>query len=171
MKKFVTLLVVLGSLGGLFYLVGLILPRVHSTTSRASFVSKPDEIFDVLVDIANWEYWYPGLENVDQLPDRSGKALYELTGQDGERRLLELASMDRPMRFQAFLFTGDQRETLRCDIKWYGEGSVVRVTLQGDTKEPWRRALRLFQDEHTSLGSFLLELGRRVGEDVEPEDL
>ncbi len=171
MKKFVTLLFVLGAFGGAFYLIGMVLPRVHSATSRATFTVQPGAIYQVLVDIEHWDEWHPAIADLQRLPDRNGREVWGVTGKDHKRWELELGQTEDPIRFQAFFVRGKDRETFRAEMRWLGEGSIMRVTEQGDTPEPWRRALRMFRDAHEPLSDVLRALGNRLGEQVAPEEL
>ena len=171
MRKFLTLLFVLGAVAGVFYLVGLILPRVHTRTARAEFTSQPTVLYDAIADIEAWDEWGPDMAHIERQPDRRDQELFEVLEPDGDRWLIELGACERPLHFQVFFEHGSERETFRCELHRFGEGSTLRVTEQGSTPDPWRRALHLFRNEQLSLTDFLGALGRRIGENVKPEDV
>ncbi len=169
MKRYLTLLAVLGAIGGVLYLVGLVLPRTHSATSRTTFVAPPERVFDILADLGSWDEWHPDIASMEQLPEKNGHPMWLVIEKEGKRWELEVVESERPMRLYAYLHRGPDRETFRCELRWFGEGCVLRVTDQGETRAPLRRVQRLTRNAHTPLAQFLLAVGRRLGEQANPE--
>jgi len=170
MKRLTTLICVVGALVGVFYLVGMILPRSRATGSKTTMDSKTTEVYQAIVDLRGWPRWFPGVTRAEEGAERAGHPTWRLTDDKGEMFDLEVTSEDGSSVWIGVFERRGSRFTLRFDVKWFGEGASVFVTEQADTRSPWMRARRFFMNEHTSMPGILLALGKQLGDAVEPKD-
>jgi hypothetical protein len=170
-KKFLIFAFITGALVGLFYFVGMVLPRTNTTSCRALYKSPPDKVYAVLADIESWPQWVPWLSRVEPLPEEDRHPVWNLIDRENRPMKLEIGSAEEPLKMGATFQVEGARGNFRYEIKWFGEGCILRITEQRDHRSPWRRAARLFQDQDADKLAFLVALGGRLGETVTAEKL
>lgn len=152
--------------------IGALLPKDHVATRRARFRQPPEALWASLTAIDEYPSWRRGLERVERLPDRDGRASWRETGEHGpiaferveavkpSRLVVRIADQDLP-------FGG----TWTYEIApAEGGGSTVTITENGEVRNVIFRFLSRFVFGHTAtLDAFLDDLGRKHGEDVSPE--
>jgi polyketide cyclase/dehydrase/lipid transport protein len=170
-KRFFVLLVIAGACAGVFYVIGLVLPRTQSTASRTNFQANPQEVFKVVSDVANWDDWQPNIARVEERPEKNGHPVWHVTDREGKSWDMDITVVQEPLAFAASYELDGTKRSLRFDIKWLGQGSIVRITSLRDCRSPWVRARRGFTNEHAELLQVLLGLGRKLGEETKPEEV
>ena len=171
MKKFVTLLAIGGALTGAFYLMGMVMPRTHSVSCRATYKSDPDKVFGVFSDVEHWPQWNPMIASVQEERPEDNHPVWTLIDPKQVRTRLEIGLIDGPLKMGASFQLEGARGNLRFELKRFGDGAILRITEQRDLRSPWRRGARLFQNEYKPLMVFLESLGQRLGETVTAEAL
>ena len=171
MKKYLTLLIISGALVGLFYLVGMVMPRTRSVSCRASYKSDPEKVFAVISDVEHWPQWNTALQRVEPQPDKGGHPVWILVDQKLRQTKLEISLIDGPLKMTTGFEIEGARGNMRYELKRFGDGTVLRITEQRDIRSPWRRAARIFVNEYTPLAGILESLGRKLGETVTAEKL
>jgi polyketide cyclase/dehydrase/lipid transport protein len=170
-KKYLPLLFICGALVGLFYLVGTVMPRTRSVSSRATYKCDPDKVFAVVADVEHWPQWNPALQRVEAQPDKEGHPVWVLVDQKLKQTKIEVNLVDSPLKMAAGFEIEGARGNMRYELKHFGDGTILRITEQRDIRNPWRRAARIFENEYTPLVGFLESLGKRLGATVTAEKL
>jgi len=170
-KRFLTLVAVVGACVGLFYLVGVILPRTQSRVSRVHMLAKPDAVYRVVSDVATWPTWVPGVMSAHENGSRKDHPLWSIADNEGHTYELEVVMANDPMAFLVNYKLGDTNHTLRFDMKWYGDGSLVLVGHQREVPDRWARARHFFLVDSGSIAlPTLLALTSKMGESAKPEE-
>jgi len=165
MKWLLIALAVLAGLVLLMALVGLMLPKGHVATRRATLKRPPEEVWAVLTDVERFPEWRPDLEKVERLSETR----WVETGSYG-RMELERVEADPPRRLvgriaPGLAFGGNWTYELARD----GEGTTLSITENGEVYNPIFRFLSRFVFGHTAtLEQYLKALGRKFGEEVTP---
>ncbi len=166
-------LIVLGAIVALVVLVqvvGMTLPREHVAKSRARFAESPEVLFDAVADRASAPSWRPELEKVERLPDEDGKPVWREESDFGPMTArVDLAL--RPSRYQTTIVD----EELPFGGSWTWEfapvtgGTELTITEDGFVEPAIFRALSRFVfGYHATMDAYLVNLGAKFGEDVEP---
>lgn len=167
MKRFINWLLVIGALVGVFYLVGLIVPRSRTRKCETDIQSRPDDLYAYVSDVSTWPDWFPDVVSARQGPEKNKYPTWTLTFEGGGTAVLEVIDTLEGRSWQCFYLHEGSRHTLRFIFAWFGEGSRIQLTKIIDTRDPWDRA-KLFlwiQEEGTPLG-VLNALGLQFGETV-----
>ena len=164
MKKFFNWVLILGACVGAFYLIGLIVPRNQTQASKTTLQAKPAELFAVVSDPTTWSNWNPDVSAISERSSRDHK-MWSVTDKHARTYDLEVVLEEEPLSWQATYTIEGTRFVLHFDFKWYGEGSLARVTKTFDTSDTWLRAKRfLLPTPEASSVALLNALCQQVGE-------
>jgi uncharacterized protein YndB with AHSA1/START domain len=163
MKWLLIALAVLAGLVLLMALVGLMLPKGHVATRRATFKRPPEELWAALTDVERFPEWRPDLEKVERLSDTR----WVETGSYG-RMELERVEADPPRRLVGRIAPGLAfGGSWTYELAREGDGTVLSITENGEVYNPIFRFLSRFVFGHTAtLEQYLKALGKKFGEDV-----
>ena len=160
-------LVVLGALAAIvvtIVAVGYALPVEHQAVREGRFRQPPAEIFAVITDEKTFPAWRPSVEKVETLPDSAGRKRFRETGSDGAI-LYEVAESVPAKR----LVTRIADPSLPFGGTWSfelipdGDGTIVRITENGEVYNPVFRFVSRFVMGHTStLDRYLRDLANRL---------
>jgi hypothetical protein len=163
--------IVLGALAllaGTMAAIGAMLPRGHRATRRARFKQRPEAIYAVIAGPPDWR---SDVKEYGALPDSDGRKQWFEVSQ-GNRITYELVE-DRPPTRRV---TRIADKNLPFGGAWTIEiapdsaGSAVRVTEDGEVYNVIFRFMSRYIFGHTrTIETFLRELGRKFGENVEIE--
>lgn len=156
---------------GLFYLVGLIVPRSNTRKCETQLQTKPDQLYALVSDVSTWPEWFPDVSAVRPGAEKNGLPTWTLSFKDGTSALLEVMNADEDSLWQAFWVREGSRNTLRFVFGWYGQGGRIHLTKTVDTRDPWRRAKLFlwFHPDATPL-AVMNALGQYLGEAVKTRE-
>lgn len=140
MKKFFNWILVLAGCVGLFYCIGLIVPRSLTLGCRTNLTTKPEQVYALVSDLETWPEWHPDVRKVQESVSRGDTPLWRVTDSNGESYDLEVNSAEEDAAFQVAYTIDGSRYTLRFSMRWYGEGARVQLARTVDTRDPWKRA-------------------------------
>lgn len=155
-------------------LVGRRLPKTHVAASRMSLDAPPDQVWDAVVDFAEYPNWRPGLVRVEAGPCIDGRpSWYEYCGPRLKVQL-QFAEFEPKTR----LVTRLAGEQLPIYGAWTYEfapddgGTVLTITESDKIYSPMLRFFsRLVFPHHAAMDVFLVALARHFGGDGTPEHL
>jgi len=169
-KRFFTVSIVVGVCVGLFYLMGVVTPRVSSNAARADFETKPDKVYGALADVASWGRWHPRFKRAEERPEVKGQPVFLLTDAEGKSVEATVTNHTEPTLFVLAYEEQDVRYTVRFETRWRGDGAMLLMTEQSDARSAWVRARHLFQSNQDNVNGTLVALGTLLGETVVPKD-
>lgn len=171
MKKFFNWILILAACVGSVYLIGLIVPRNQSATSKTNIGPKPDEIYAVLVDFAHWPAWNPDFAVVKERPSNGEHPLWQVTDKSGRTFELEVVALEEDKSCKCAYTVDETRHTLTFDLSWYGQGGRICLSRSADTRSPWLRAKRfLLPASESSALQLLNALCVQLGEPARVEE-
>lgn len=162
-----------GGLVGLVILValaGLLLPKGHTATRRATFRRPASEVWAAITDIEKFTTWRSDLSSVERLPDRDGRPVWREKGRNGTMTLEQVEAAP-PRRLVGRIadknlpFGG----TWTYELTESAGATTLAITEDGEVYNPVFRFLARFVFGYSAtLEKFLRDLGRKFGEDVLP---
>lgn len=166
-------LVVAAVLVALFVLMaasGMMLPQGHVAVVTAEYGQTPEAVWAVMTDFQEAPAWREGVDRMERLPDRDGRPVWRESGARGGMAF-EVTEVDPPRRLVTTIV-----EDLPFGGRWIFEvepapaGSRVTITEEGEVYNPLFRFMSRFVFGHDATAKgYLRSLGRRFGEEVEPE--
>jgi hypothetical protein len=169
-KRFLTFVAVVGACVGMFYLVGVILPRTTTRATRVHLLTKTNEVYRVVADVAGWPTWMPGVMSVEEGVERKGNPVWTISDSEGHTYEMEVVNASEPLLWVGKYRIEDVGHTLRFDMKWYGDGALVLLAHQRDIENRWTRARKFFGVERNISLPALTALTRKLGESSQPEE-
>lgn len=148
---------------------GAFLEPTHVATRRAVLARSPDEVWQVITRFDLTPEWRSNVDAVEiesgdpirfvELSDQ-GPVPYEVTEQVRPSKLVLLtADADLP-------FSG----TWTFELEPEGGGTRLTITERGTIDNPlFRFAARVFMDPAATAETYLVDLGRHLGQEVTPE--
>jgi hypothetical protein len=150
--------------------IGALLPRRHVATRAARYRVPRAELYSIVRTFDHTPTWRSGIRGVELLPadesrprfrerSRHGNITYRvLEDRPTEKLVLEIADADLP-------FGG----TWTFALSEVPSGAELRITEHGEVKNIFFRFLARFVFGHTrTIETYLRDLGRKVGETIEP---
>jgi hypothetical protein len=166
----------LASIAGLVLLVAMMflggsrLPRDHVAAVRATYAAPPETVWALIADPDAAPAWRKDLKSVERRPNvagreswaevtSSGTVIYELAESVAPtRRVTRIADESLPF--------GGQWE---YDLSPAGSGTILTITERGFVKPaPFRFLARYVFGYTATMRDYLVALGARLGERVEP---
>ena len=161
LKKFVPLLMILGSLGALVTGVGFLRPPEQAARCTIVVRAPIEQVFQPLAKLSSWGDWHEDFQGLRVAPARDGLPTYALDGLLGERTFT-IVRADEPyelhLRVDGPLLSGTWDFQL-CTV---GAGTEVLVTEHGAVDGPFQRGLHLFVDPNDAFAELFEALGARV---------
>ena len=149
---------------------GMVLPQGHVAVVTAEYRQSPDAVWAVMTDFQEAPSWREGVDRMERLPDRKGRPVWRESGPRGGMAF-EVTETEPPRRLVTTI-VGD----LPFGGRWIHEveptdaGSRVTITEEGEVYNPLFRFMSRFVFGHDATArGYLRSLGRRFGEEVEPE--
>lgn len=165
MKKFFNWILILGACVGAFYLIGLIVPRNQTETTKTNLQSPPPAIYAVVTDFGSWPAWNPDFLSVKEKYTTREHPLWTVTDKSGRTFELEVTSLEEDRSCQCTYTVDETRHTLRFDLSWCGQGGRVVINRSADTRSPWLRSKRfLLPASEASSLTLLNALTKQLGE-------
>jgi hypothetical protein len=151
--------------------LGALLPRTHIASRSAVIHQAPEVLFATMRDFAAHPSWRQGVKSIEILPPRDGHTTYREISRHGAITYLvseEIAprSLVTKIADENLPFGG----TWTIELLAAGSATTVRITEQGEVKNPVFRFMARFIFGHTAtIDSYLRELGKKFGESVTPQ--
>lgn len=149
--------------------IGLLLEPSHVASRQAVYARTPDELWEVVTRFDLTPQWRSDVQAVEI---ESGDPIRFVEVGDQGPMLLEVLEQQRPRKL--VLMTADPE--LPFTGSWTFElapvegGTRLTVTERGTIDNPLLRAMaRLFMDPSATATTYLVDLGRHLGEPVTPE--
>jgi len=168
------LLIPFGIIAGLVLLVaiaGSLIPKAHSATRRATFRRPAAEVWAAITDVEKFPTWRSDLKSVELLPDRDGRPAWREKGKNGTMTL-ERVEAKPPSKLVGRIadknlpFGGTWTHVLT-----EAEGSTtLTITEDGEVYNPIFRFMARFVFGYAAtMEKYLMDLGRKFGEEVTPQ--
>jgi len=169
MKILLTVIGGLVLLGLTVVVVGSLLPRKHMASRSASYHATPEQLFALIAGPQNWR---PDVLRSEAIPDATGREFMRETTRNGESITYEVLDRVPPTSIKRRIAT----ENLPYSGSWVysiqpsAEGTIVRITENGEVSNPVFRFVSLVLGHTRTLDSYLRALGRATGQEVEIKD-
>ena len=150
---------------GLVYAVGWFLPVDHVASRSASFGRPPQEVYDLVADVATYPQWWPDIAKVEMLPSAAGRIRFREHMSTGPV-VMEVVEAAPPTRFVTRISDPDQPfgGTWTFELAPENAGTRLTITERGEVYDPLFRFLSRFVFGHTgTMDSFLVALGGKLG--------
>jgi hypothetical protein len=151
-------------------LIGALLPKRHEATRAAVYRRSPGELYAAIREFAAMASWRTGLERVELLPPREGRACFREISP--HQSITYLVLEDRPPER---LVTRIADEALPFGGTWTYEitpgpgGSRLRITERGEVMNVLFRFMARFVLGYTgTMNAYLSDLGKKFGEATVP---
>lgn len=151
---------------------GTTLPVGHSAVSYARFHQTPEVLWAAISDFPGMVGWRTGVTAVERLPDRDGFPVWSLRSGDEAMPLQVTESI--PLHGLTTVIPADAQLPFGGSWIWQisraEEVTLVTISEKGEIYNPLFRALaKLFFGYHSTLEEALVDLGRKFGEEVQPQ--
>lgn len=148
---------------------GLVLPRNHVAAVQATYRAPADSIFAAITDVARGAQWRTGVDSVKVLEQNPLKWTEYAEWGNLTMVMQEAAGPSRVVSRIADESQGFGG-TWSYDIRDTGAGRAVTITENGFVGNPIYRFMSRFVFGHyTGLETYAKDLGRRFGENIEPQ--
>jgi hypothetical protein len=173
MRSLFLLVVILGALVGALVGAGFLIPREHIASSSIALKQPPDTVWEVVRHLGEVSAWWDNVSESAIVPDDAeGREVWQYSMQDGSTMLLVVDRAEAPRRLVTRIeappnaaFGGSWIYEIASD----GAGSRLTVTEEGWIANPIFRVLaKTVFGYHRTLDSYLVALGRRLGEIATP---
>lgn len=166
MQKFINWILVIAACVGLFYGIGLIVPRATSHKAKIKLSADPRDLYALVADVSTWPGWYPGIAAVSARPAHDDHPVWLVTTKERETYELEITDSEKDSFLQASYSFHGKRCSLRIVFGWDGEGGRIHLTKSSDTPDPWARASMFFWPRDDSSPRMVLDAAaQRLGEE------
>lgn len=156
------------------FLFGCVLPRMHVITRSIALKQKPPSIWNSIACFERLPGWWPPCVMIERLPDRDGHEVYRQTFMNGRRLQsidVEVVESIRDVCLETRI-TGlrkPRRRGWRYQLSSSDGGSEVTIMEFAEIPNPFLRALfRMMINKNQLCDSYLICLGRKFGEHVQP---
>ncbi len=154
-------------------LIGWMLPRDHVATSAVVLRQPPDSVWPVIRDFARYPDWWPQVKTSARVADVDGREAWSQQVGPGGPLVTAVVEETPPTRAVTAIVA---QEGAPFGGRWTYEvaatpgGSRVAITEDGWIANPvFRFMANVFFGMHGTMDGYLVALGRRFGEDVQPE--
>lgn len=169
MKWLARILLALVILVAAVFAIGWMLPREHTAAVRVTLDVPPDSVYTAISDVARSADWREDVSRVDIVGEDPltwretaswGRLTFVRDVAESPRRLVHrIEDTGEP-------FGG----TWTYELSPEGGGTSVRITEEGWVSNPLFRFMSRFVfGHHSTLEAYGRDLGRRFGQEVEPE--
>jgi len=153
------------------FVVGLLLPREHSASSRVTLKSAPAQVWPVVRDLSSLVGTWSELKSARRLPDENGKEVWEQNAGGFDMRLIVVEASE-PTRMVTRIDAPPDAAfggTWTYRVEPAGAGTQVTVTEDGYVSNPLFRVMMTVMGVHRTADSYLKALGKKLGEAVTAE--
>ena len=153
------------------FVVGLLLPREHSASSRVTLKSAPAQVWPVVRDLSSLVGTWSELKSARRLPDGNGKEVWEQNAGGFDMRLI-VEEVTEPTRMVTRIDAPPDAAfggTWTYRVEPEGAGTQVTVTEDGYVSNPIFRVMMKVMGVHRTADNYLKALGKKLGEEVTAE--
>lgn len=163
--------VVLAALAGAVMVYGTTVPTRHRAVSTARFHQPREALWEVISDLPAQAAWREGVDRVERLPDRDGHPVWMMHA--GRRSMPLVVTESDPPRLLRTDTPPDAGLPFAGSWTWQVSaadgGCSVTIIEDGEIFNPFFRGMTaLLFGYHGTMDDYLVQLGRRFGEDVTP---
>jgi hypothetical protein len=151
--------------------IGLLLPREHVASRRALFRESPEVLWRAITDYTAFPAWRPGIQSIETLAARDGHVVFQ-EKRNNRNVTFEIMEATRPQKLVVRIadpnlpFGG----SWTYQISPTTSGSVLAIIENGEVYNPvFRFISRYIFGHQRSMDDFLKALGKKFGEQIEPE--
>ncbi|MDA1191617.1 MAG: SRPBCC family protein [Candidatus Poribacteria bacterium] len=151
--------------------IGSSMPEHHVATRTVEINASPEAVWEAITDIDNATNWNPHVASIERLPDIDGKQAWVEVSTDGDRTPVRVVVWEPPTRLVTQVIDEGQpfSGTWTTEITPKGDDSVVTITENASIHHPFIRVLfYAMVDKYESIDRFLVSLGKKFGETVQP---
>jgi polyketide cyclase/dehydrase/lipid transport protein len=145
--------------------IGLLLPKRHVVTRSARYRATPEQLFRLISGEQNWR---ADVLRCETSTEADGRVLQRETTRNGETVTYELAERVEPVSIQRRIVTKNlpYSGTWSFSLKPEGEGTVVRITEDGEVYNPvFRFVSRFIIGQARTVDTYLQNLGKATGQE------
>ena len=161
---------VLAALGALVLAIGYATPRTHRAAVRAVYRAAPDVVYREIFDVARGAEWRTALERVEVLSDPAQPARWREVADWGELTFVHEAA-EPPRRIVSRIVDEGQGfgGTWTWQLTPAGSGTELVIVENGVVDNPLYRFMSKYvMGYYEGVETYARDLGRRLGEEVEP---
>jgi uncharacterized protein YndB with AHSA1/START domain len=152
-------------------LVGALMPMRHEVSRSATFRQPAEKIWQAVTDFSDFPSWRGDVKKIEKIPSQTGSWGWKEISRYGASTVRVLQE-EKPKRFIAGVSETDlpfaSTWTYEITTGTAGE-TVVTITERGEIYNPFIRfASRIFSGNHGEIDRFLIQLGKKFGEEVRP---
>jgi uncharacterized protein YndB with AHSA1/START domain len=173
MKYALILLATLVALVVLVVVVGALLPKDHHVTRSARFQQPPQAIWAAMTNYQEFPSWRSNVKRVESIPSSNQLQAWREFDSHGGSLPMQTVETDAPRKLVTEIadpklpFGG----TWTTVIMPAEGGSEVRITEDGEVRNPiFRFMSRFVLGLTTTMDTYLRDLGKKFGEDVQVEN-
>lgn len=151
--------------------IGMLLPRKHAASRRALFHQTPETLWRAISDYTAFPAWRPGIQSIETLPARDGHVVFQEKRNNGNITF-EIMEAIRPRKLMVRIadpnlpFSG----SWTYQISPATSGTVLEISENGEVHNPVFRFISRYVFGHErSIDNFLIALGKKFREQVQPE--
>lgn len=156
-------------------IIGSLLPRDHSASSRITLSQPPEAVWLVIADPEGVPNWWPEVARSEPMPESvEGRPRVRQTTKRGDLMILEVEQSEPPTRLRTLVVTGPGDPfggTWTYQLSPTDGGTTLTITEDGWVSNPIFRVIMQAMGTHRTLDSYLSALARRFGESTAPAHL
>jgi hypothetical protein len=150
---------------------GTTLPRRHVAASAARYHQTREALWAAIADVPGQAAWRSGVDRVERLPDHEGRPAWRIHA--GRRSMPLVVTESEAPRWLVTTTPPDADLPFGGSWAWQisaADGaSVVTIIEDGEIHNPiFRGMTALYFGYHATMDAYLVDLGRRFGEEVTP---
>lgn len=167
------LLIAMGTLVALIVFVvviGMLLPKRHTTSRSAVFKATPEQLF-VLID--GPQTWRSNVQKYEPISDPNGRRQWRETDDQGHTITFEEVERHPPTLLKTEIVTPNlpYSGTWTLNLEPMDGATVLRITEQGEVYNPvFRFVSRFVIGQTRTIEVYLRDLGTATGQQVEIRD-
>jgi hypothetical protein len=153
------------------FVVGLLMPREHTASSRVTLTSAPAQVWPIVRDLSSLVGTWSDLKRVRRVADADGREVWEQNAGGFEMRMI-VEEVTEPTRMLTRIdappgaaFGG----TWTYQVEPAGAGTQVTITENGYVSNPIFRVMMAAMGVHRTADGYLRALGKKLGEEVTAE--
>lgn len=162
----------LGAALAFVLVVGALIPRKHTATRSARFVTAPQVAWEVITNFEGQPSWRPRLKRIERLADHDGRPVWREIDSWGQALPIEIVIFDAPTRMvgriadESLPFGG----TWTYEVTPEAGGCRVRITEDGIIRSALFRYIARAGGYTGTMERYLRALAMRLGEraSIEP---
>ena len=152
----------------LTFVVGLLMPREHTASSRVTLTSAPAQVWPIVRDLSSLVGTWSDLKSVRRVADANGREVWEQNAGGFEMRMI-VEEVTEPTRMLTRIDAPPDAAfggTWTYQVEPAGAGTQVTITENGYVSNPIFRVMMAAMGVHRTADGYLRALGKKLGEEV-----